>query len=256
MEARLCLLLIVHILLPFACSKTMKFCVLLSPTKAFAEKSSYAVASSVTSSPLIKPRSILLEAAKKLSKAELKKLMGLSDVLADLNYKRFLNFEEQQNYKPGYLFDGPSFKKLDIHSLNEEELERLDSSLCILSGLYGALKPVSDVMQPYRLEMGTKMAVDQNKNLYQFWEQHGLTQHVATLAKEKIILNCASNEYSKVLNFEDLRTSNEVFDIVFQASSGRLASVYAKQARGLFGKSLFFDSFVTISRRCLTILTP
>ena len=93
-------------------------------------------------------------------------------------------------------------------------------------------------MQPYRLEMGTKLEVDGSKNLYEFWKEHGLTKQVAELAssEQRCILNCASQEYSKVLDFKELRNEGlQVVDIVFQgANGGRMASVFAKQARGMF----------------------
>jgi cytoplasmic iron level regulating protein YaaA (DUF328/UPF0246 family) len=223
----------------------MKFLCLLSPTKALAEKSCKELTkSSSLPAPiaaLSRPRSILIQRAQELKKAELKSLMKLSDNLAELNHQRYQNFNEQLQYQAGWLFDGPSFQKLNINDLSKTELDRLDSSLCILSGLYGFLRP-SDPMQPYRLEMGTRLSIDGGgaKNLYEFWNQHELTKQVATLASsettKRCILNCASQEYSKVLNFDELRNEGlQVLDIVFQASNGgRMASVYAKQARGMF----------------------
>jgi cytoplasmic iron level regulating protein YaaA (DUF328/UPF0246 family) len=223
----------------------MKFLCLLSPTKALAEKSCKELTkSSSLPAPiaaLSRPRSILIQRAQELKKAELKSLMKLSDNLAELNYQRYQNFNEQPQYQAGWLFDGPSFQKLNINDFSKTELDRLDSSLCILSGLYGFLRP-SDPMQPYRLEMGTRLSIDGDaKNLYEFWSQYELTKQVATFAssietRKRCILNCASQEYSKVLNFDELRDEGlQVLDIVFQASNGgRMASVYAKQARGMF----------------------
>jgi cytoplasmic iron level regulating protein YaaA (DUF328/UPF0246 family) len=223
----------------------MKFMCLLSPTKALAEKSCKELtkSSSLPITPiaaLSRPRSILIQRAQELKKAEVKSLMKLSDNLAELNYQRYQNFNEQPQYQAGWLFDGPSFQKLNIKDFSQTELEMLDSSLCILSGLYGFLRP-SDPMQPYRLEMGTRLSIDGGaKNLYEFWNQHELTKQVATFASsettKRCILNCASQEYSKVLNFDELRDEGlQVLDIVFQASNGgRMASVYAKQARGMF----------------------
>lgn len=227
----------------------MKFLCLLSPTKSLAEKSCKELSKSAHHiSPiaaLSNPRSILIQRAEELKKSELKSLMKLSDNLADLNYQRFQNFEDQPQYPAGWLFDGPSFQKLNIKDFDKKELDRLDSSLCILSGLYGFLRP-SDPMQPYRMEMGTRLSIDEEtKNLYEFWKRHELTKHVSMLAlpssddtsTNRCILNCASQEYSKVLNFDELRADHgvKVLDVVFQAANGgRMASVYAKQARGMF----------------------
>ncbi|KAL3939038.1 MAG: hypothetical protein SGBAC_006164 [Bacillariaceae sp.] len=223
----------------------MKFLCLLSPTKALAEKSckEFTASSNHKIAALAKPRSILLERAQELKQSEIKSMMKLSDSLAKLNYDRYQTFENQPTYPAGWLFDGPSFQKLNIHDFSDEELDRLDSSLCILSGLYGFLRP-KDPMQPYRLEMGTRLAVnDETKNLYEFWKQHGLTKQVAEFAaseedEKRCILNCASQEYSKVLDFAELRGKEndlQVVDVVFQAANGgRMASVFAKQARGMF----------------------
>lgn len=218
----------------------MKFLCLLSPTKALAEKSCKEFTSSSTHSAiaaLSKPRSILLERAQELKQSEIKSMMKLSDSLAKLNYDRYQSFAEQPTYPAGWLFDGPSFQKLNVHDFSDEELDRLDSSLCILSGLYGFLRP-KDPMQPYRLEMGTRLEVDGSKNLYEFWKEHSLTKQVAELAsnEKSCILNCASQEYSKVIDFKELRKEGlQVVDVVFQAANGgRMASVYAKQARGMF----------------------
>lgn len=161
-------------------------------------------------------------------------MMGLSDSLAALNHQRFQGFEDQNSYRAAWLFDGPSFKKLNVHDFSNDEIKKLDGQLCILSGLYGILK-ATDAIKPYRLEMGCRLDVDGEKNLYQFWEKHELTSELASLANGKCIVNCASQEYSKVINFDELRNEGvQIIDIVFQGNNGRLASVFAKQARGLF----------------------
>eukprot|EP00980_Cylindrotheca_fusiformis_P012321 scaffold3015_cov122-Cylindrotheca_fusiformis.AAC.16 len=242
----------------------MKFLCLLSPTKTLAEKSckeysknSNSLSSSSTSSIIVDsllshPRSILLQRVQELNKSELKSIMKLSDNLAELNYQRYQEFQKQPQYPAGWLFDGPSFQKLNIYDFNQEQLNRLNSCLIILSGLYGFLRP-SDPMQPYRLEMGTKLSVpipngDDGtttttttvNNLYSFWNHYDLTEKVSALAEKdggRCILNCASLEYSKVLNLDQMRNKNnlQVLDVVFQAAAnGRMASVHAKQARGMF----------------------
>mmetsp|Transcript_39592 Transcript_39592/g.64203 ORF Transcript_39592/g.64203 Transcript_39592/m.64203 type:complete len:252 (+) Transcript_39592:2687-3442(+) len=162
--------------------------------------------------------------------------MGISQKLVDMNYERFQGFQAQKETEAGYAFDGPSFKCLNINDFNKQELDSLQRQLCILSGLYGYLRPL-DLMRPYRLEMGTKLDVDGCSNLYEFWAKHNLAQHIATIAKKeniKIILNCASQEYSKAVDFDVLRENGlQVVNCVFKSASGRMASVYAKQARGM-----------------------
>ena len=114
------------------------------------------------------------ELIKDKSPSELSKLMKISDKLGNLNWKRNQNFKtpfNKQNARPAiYTFDGDVYTGLDIYTLPTEKIKALQNSLRILSGLYGVLKPL-DLIQPYRLEMGTNFPVDKNKNLYDFWKQ-------------------------------------------------------------------------------------
>jgi len=152
-----------------------------------------------------------------------------------LNYYRFQTFEEQEEHPAAYLFDGPAFRSLNIDDFSEDELSRLQESLCILSGCYGILRPLDGIKQ-YRLEMGSRLNVDGCKNLYEFWAKEHLTEEITKLARENschTILNCASQEYSKVVDFDELRNSFNVVDCVFKGpNNGSLASVFGKQARG------------------------
>ncbi len=210
---------------------------LLSPTKTLAEATCpRLLAGTHPENALAGPRAMLLKRCQALKKSDIKSSMKISDALAELNYKRFQGFEAQPVYSAGFLFDGPAFQKLHVKDFTKEQLAKLNHSLCILSGLYGFLRP-DEGMQPYRLEMGTKLAVDGVQNLYQFWAKHGLTAAIAAFAKDQqaeIVLNCASQEYSKAVDFDQLRESGlNVVDVTFKAAGGRLASVYGKQARGM-----------------------
>ncbi|MGK0235363.1 MAG: cytoplasmic iron level regulating protein YaaA (DUF328/UPF0246 family), partial [Psychroserpens sp.] len=106
------------------------------------------------------------------SKNVIKKLMGISDKLAELNHQRYQDFSlpfTKENARPAvYAFSGDVYIGLDVNSLPVEKLEVLQDKLRILSGMYGILRPL-DLMQAYRLEMGTALAINQNKNLYGFW---------------------------------------------------------------------------------------
>jgi len=210
---------------------------LLSPTKTLAEATCAAVASKALPSPVLSgPSDVLVARCQQLGRGDVKRLMGLSDNLAELNHTRFQGFRGQKRYPAADLFDGPSFKGLSVETMSQQERERLDKSLCILSGLYGFLRP-TDEMQPYRLEMGTKLDVDGEPNLYKFWAKHGLTDTLAAEAKKNkvhTIINAASQEYAKVVDFELLREKHglQVVEANFTAHSGRMAAVYAKQARG------------------------
>ncbi len=172
----------------------------------------------------------------RLSKNEIAKLMSISDKLADLNYTRYQDFEEQhdkKNSRPAmYAFNGDVYNGLDAYSIPSEKLDRLQDSLRILSGLYGILRPL-DLMQPYRLEMGTDFGIEREKNLYEVWQEKVTNQLNDELEEDELFLNLASNEYFKAVNTKKLKT--EVISPVFKDfKNGKLKiiSFFAKKARG------------------------
>ena len=120
-----------------------------------------------------KESSLLNKKLKNLSKKKLGDLMKISPALADLNYERNQSwhqpFSPENSKQAIYAFTGEVFKGIDIKSLAEEKIPLLQSRLRILSGLYGLLKPL-DLIQPYRLEMGTKLTIGESNNLYKFWD--------------------------------------------------------------------------------------
>jgi len=135
--------------------------------------------------------------AKKKPKA-LSKLMSISDNLAQLNWERNQQFSTpftSENARPAvYAFNGDVYQGLDAYSISEKKLDNLQDTLLILSGLYGILKPL-DLIQPYRLEMGTQLKVGRKKNLYEFWKKE-LTAHLnSELEDGELFVNLASNEY-------------------------------------------------------------
>ncbi len=172
----------------------------------------------------------------RMSKAEISELMGISDKLTDLNFRRFQVFEEKhtrKNSRPAiYAFNGDVYTGLDAYTIPVEELDELQNSIRILSGLYGVLKPL-DLIQPYRLEMGTSVGIERKKNLYEVWQEK-ITQSLnEELKEEELFLNLASNEYLKAINPEKLIV--EVVSPVFKDfKNGRLKiiSFFAKKARG------------------------
>mmetsp|Transcript_8555 Transcript_8555/g.11114 ORF Transcript_8555/g.11114 Transcript_8555/m.11114 type:complete len:334 (+) Transcript_8555:158-1159(+) len=190
------------------------------------------------SKPLLDSEShVLVGEVQKLKKSQLKTLLGVSDSINDLNFKRYQDFDSQSEYIASFLYDGPAYKGLNALEMNAQDLACLDKSLCILSGLYGFVRPF-DIIQPYRLDMGKKVQVEGCKNLYEFWKSHDITTSVAQLAQKNsasIVLNCASQEYSKVLDFDQLQSKHglKVVHCVFKAHTGRLGSFFAKQARGM-----------------------
>ena len=163
-------------------------------------------------------------------------LMGISDNLAQLNWQRNRDFETPfttKNARPAiYAFDGDVYKGLDAFTLSSQKVARLQDTLRILSGLYGVLRPL-DLMQPYRLEMGTKLKVGRKKDLYGFWKKP-ITEYLNSEVKEhELFINLASKEYFGAVDEEALKAP--VITPVFKDWSNdklKIISFYAKKARG------------------------
>jgi cytoplasmic iron level regulating protein YaaA (DUF328/UPF0246 family) len=172
----------------------------------------------------------------RMSKKEVSKLMGISDKLAELNYGRYKDFQEEhnkENSRPAiYAFNGDVYTGMDAYTLPIEKLDALQDKLRILSGLYGVLKPL-DLIQPYRLEMGTNVGLNSKKNLYDIWQKKITDSLNKEMEKEEIFINLASNEYYKAVNQKELKA--KVITPVFKDfNNGKLkiVSFFAKKARG------------------------
>ncbi|HER41097.1 MAG TPA: peroxide stress protein YaaA, partial [Salinimicrobium catena] len=172
----------------------------------------------------------------RMSKSEISELMGISDKLADLNYTRYHEFEEEHNKKNSrpavYAFNGDVYTGLDAYTIPTEKLDFLQDSLRILSGYYGILRPL-DLIQPYRLEMGTSLSVGRKKDLYELWQEKVTNYLNAELAEDELFVNLASNEYFKAVNVKKLKVP--VITPVFKDyKNGKLKiiSFFAKKARG------------------------
>jgi cytoplasmic iron level regulating protein YaaA (DUF328/UPF0246 family) len=176
---------------------------------------------------------------KKMKPEELASLMSISESLAQLNAKRFKSFGAQfnaHNARPALMaFNGDVYEGLDAKSLNAKGLGFAQSHVLILSGLYGVLKPM-DLMQAYRLEMGTSLVQGGFKNLYQFWGSR-ISEHlneVLTSHSEPTVINLASQEYFKAVDRKALKS--RVIDCVFEDEKDhkyKVISFFAKRARGL-----------------------
>ncbi|SDL56456.1 hypothetical protein SAMN04488034_10518 [Salinimicrobium catena] len=172
----------------------------------------------------------------RMSKKEISELMGISDKLADLNYTRYHEFEAEhnkQNSRPAvYAFNGDVYTGLEAYTIPVEKLDFLQDSLRILSGYYGILRPL-DLIQPYRLEMGTSLSVSRKKDLYDLWQEKVTGYLNKELADEELFVNLASNEYFKAINTKKLKVP--VITPVFKDyKNGKLKiiSFFAKKARG------------------------
>ncbi|WGK63843.1 peroxide stress protein YaaA [Croceiramulus getboli] len=170
------------------------------------------------------------------TKEELSELMSISDKLADLNYQRYKEFEtpfDKQNARPAiYTFAGDVYDGIDAYSIPTDHLDRLQDTLRILSGMYGILRPL-DLMQPYRLEMGTKLKLERNEDLYEFWGNRLTAYLNEELEDDELFINLASNEYFKAIQPDQLKVP--VITPVFKDyKNGKLKviSFYAKKARG------------------------
>lgn len=174
---------------------------------------------------------------KKKSAKSLSKLMSISPALGQLNYERNQNWKipfDLNNAKQAvYAFSGEVYRGLDVNSLPMEDLGFLQENLRILSGQYGILKPL-DLMQPYRLEMGTKLKVGVKPNLYKFWGDQITKALNSELEEGELFVNLASNEYFKVLQPKDLKVP--VITPVFKDYKNgeyKIIMTFAKLARGL-----------------------
>jgi len=180
----------------------------------------------------------LVDQLKTLEPHDISKLMGVSDKLAQLNAERFRAWQTpftQDNAKQAILaFKGDVYTGLDAESFNDKEFNIAQKRLRMLSGLYGVLKPL-DLMQPYRLEMGTKFENSRGKDLYAFWGTK-ITDELNRLLKadDGVLVNLASNEYFKsVLKKElDARLITPQFKD-WKNGQYKMISFYAKKARGL-----------------------
>lgn len=192
------------------------------------------------SEPLFLPQAAqLIEVLRGQSPQQVAQLMALSDPLAALNVARYQAWQTPftpANAKPAVLaFNGDVYEGLDAKGLSPDQLDWLQQHLCILSGLYGVLRPL-DLMQPYRLEMGTRLATEQGRNLYQFWGSQiadYLNQRSANQASP-VVINLASEEYFKSVDLKRLQP--RVVSCVFEEwRDGRfkVISFMAKRARGL-----------------------
>ncbi|PKN59111.1 MAG: peroxide stress protein YaaA [Deltaproteobacteria bacterium HGW-Deltaproteobacteria-14] len=184
----------------------------------------------------------LMRTTRKLKPADLARLMSISDKLAELNYDRFQAFETPftaANAKPAALmFAGDTYAGLKAPELDDDALRWAQDHLGILSGLYGLIRPL-DLIQPYRLEMGTRLATRRGANLYSFWGDR-ITKRINAMTEahaDRTLVNLASNEYFKAVRPEHL--AGGVVTAVFKEikdGQPRMIGLTAKRARGMMAR--------------------
>lgn len=187
---------------------------------------------------------------KQKSPKELSELMDISDKLADLNWKRNKDWKTPflpDNARPAvFAFDGDVYTGLDAYSIPIEKLDALQDRLRILSGLYGLLKPL-DLMQAYRLEMGTQIPISESKNLYEFWKPIISKALNKELKKGELFVNLASNEYFSAVDVKALKVpviTPEFKD--FKNGKLKIISFFAKKARGMMVRYIIDTNAETI----------
>ena len=210
---------------------------LLSPAKRLSEGPAVEDVPSAEPQMLDQTR-ILLDRAEQLSTDELGDLMSISDRLADLTHRRFQDMEfpftEGNARQAALLFDGSVYRGLDAPSLDADDLQWAQDRVVILSGLYGAVRPL-DLIQPYRLEMGTKLDTERGDDLYAFWGDR-ITEQINDWLQahdDDEVVNLASNEYFSSVDTDALqgRLITPKFKDVSDGKA-RTIAVYAKKARG------------------------
>ena len=212
--------------------------IFLSPAKSLDYKTPPQVATH-TQPAFLKQSEILIKQLRKLSPADIANLMDLSDPLALLNFNRYADWKlpfTPENAKQAVLaFDGDVYDGLAAKTLSAADLDFAQLHVRILSGLYGILRPL-DLMQPYRLEMGTKLANKGGKDLYAFWGERlldAINAELATMSRP-VAVNLASEEYFKAAvgrKFKG-RLIQPVFED-WKSGKYKIISFYAKRARGL-----------------------
>lgn len=213
--------------------------VLLSPAKSLDFDT--AVPHTKMSQPLFLEKAAKVnEVLRKKSPKKLIELMGISPSLADLNYQRNQDWStkasESEERAAVYAFSGEVYRGLDIYNLPTDRIDFMQDTLRILSGHYGLLRPLDQIM-PYRLEMGTKLSIGRAKNLYDFWRKEVTKSLSSDLEPGEIVVNLASNEYAKCIDFDALE--NPVYTPVFKEFKNggyKVLAVYAKHARGLMAR--------------------
>lgn len=216
---------------------------LLSPAKSLDYERPLPAGLDHTLPPFIAESANLIETLRQLSPQDIGQLMSISDKLAQLNAARFgawsPEFTSDNARQALFAFNGDVYEGLDAYSLQAPDIAWAQEHLVMLSGLYGALRPL-DWMQPYRLEMGTRLANARGSNLYQFWGNRIAQLLNTRLAQDRqppVVINLASQEYFKSVDLKHLQA--RVIECVFEDYKDgkyKIISFHAKHARGLMAR--------------------
>jgi cytoplasmic iron level regulating protein YaaA (DUF328/UPF0246 family) len=217
--------------------------ILLSPAKDLSDAPAPAV-KGATRPVLLEHSAPLVNKLRSFNAKKLAKLMDINPKLAELNRERYESWSTPftaKNARPAvYTFNGEAYRGLDAGSMDADDLRFAQHHLRILSGLYGVLRPL-DLMQPYRLEMGTSLPVGRKKNLYAYWGDRITDSLRNDLAdnESEVVVNLASTEYFKAVQAKDLGV--RIITPVFKdrtAGGYKVVMVYAKQQRGAMARHI------------------
>ena len=210
--------------------------IVISPAKSLDFETALPI-STYTQSNLLKYSEQVQNYSKQLSPFELSDLMKISNKLADLNWQRNQEWKlpfTPNNARPAvFAFNGDVYTGLNAYTLPIDKFDELQNKLRILSGLYGVLRPL-DLIQPYRLEMGIKLAVGDKPNLVQFWKDIITTELNQQFAENELFINLASTEYFSAVDVKKLKVPVITPEFKnFKDGKLKIISFYAKKARGL-----------------------
>ncbi len=216
--------------------------VVLSPAKAL-DFAPLPAALPHTTPSLAKDTAELSKITRTLSPTDLKRLMHISDALADLNHARFQEFGDprpgESAKQAALAFNGDTYTGLDAPALSAQDLNYAQDHLRILSGLYGILRPL-DLIEPYRLEMGIKLDNPRGKDLYAFWKGRisAHLDHAVAGHQHPVIINCASTEYFKATEHKKALAARVITPVFHDERDGksRVIGLMAKRARGMMAR--------------------
>ena len=224
--------------------------IVVSPAKSLNFESPLPI-QNYTESLFLKDAETIQKTLKKKKPKQLMELMDISEKLADLNWERNQNWSlpfSPENARPAvFAFDGDVYTGLDAYTIPTDKFPILEDKLRILSGLYGVLKPL-DLMQPYRLEMGTSLPIGTKKNLYEFWKKKVTASLNSELQDNELFINLASNEYFSAVDTKTLKVpviTPEFKD--YKDGKLKMISFFAKKARGLMVRYIIDTNAETIA---------
>jgi len=226
--------------------------ILLSPAKSLDYKSPLPTKRN-TLPRLLDDTETLVQRLRSMSPQQLGKLMSISDKLADLNAERYATWEKdftpENSRQAIFAFTGDVYQGIELASWKAPDFNLAQKQIRILSGLYGVLRPL-DLMQPYRLEMGTKLTTKRGKNLYEYWGNK-ITNILNTDVKKsgsKLIINLASNEYFSSVKKQEL--NGQLITPIFKDEKNdtyKIISFYAKKARGMMADHIIRNNITDLA---------